>query len=163
MLGGSAAGKHSLFERFLYDKFRPIKNCIIGADFNTKKMNINGKDIKAQIWITSGNENYRPMLPFYLKGVDGIILVYDIIEENSFKEMKEWFEELKKHVDSKVIITLVGNKCDLESQRIISYETGKKFAEENNFFSFEETSAMNSINVEKVFNDILKKIVEKKL
>uniref|UniRef100_A0A914P1L5 Uncharacterized protein n=1 Tax=Panagrolaimus davidi TaxID=227884 RepID=A0A914P1L5_9BILA len=128
-----------------------------------KKVNINGKEIKAQNWTTSGNDKYRSMLPFYLKGADGIILVYDIICERSFKEMNEWFEELKKHVDRNVIIALVGNKCDLESRRFTAYETGKKFAEENNFFLFEETSAMNSINVEKVFNDILKKIVEEKL
>uniref|UniRef100_A0A914PRN9 Uncharacterized protein n=1 Tax=Panagrolaimus davidi TaxID=227884 RepID=A0A914PRN9_9BILA len=126
-------------------------------------MNINGKEIKAQIWATSGNENYRSMLPDFSKGANGIILVYDITDESSFKEMNEWFEELKKHVHTNVIIALVGNKCDLESLRGISYETGKKFAEENNFLTFEETSAMNSTNVEKVFNDILKKIIEQKL
>uniref|UniRef100_A0A914Z434 Uncharacterized protein n=1 Tax=Panagrolaimus superbus TaxID=310955 RepID=A0A914Z434_9BILA len=161
MFGSSGVGKYSIFERFIFDKYRPIKNCIIGAEFANKKIKIYENDeIQGQLWTTSGNERYRPLIKSYVKDAQGIILVYDITDKNSFDEMKLWFEELCKHVESKITLALIGNKNDLESSREISTDIGSKFAEEHQFLFFEETSALNSTNVEKVFVQIFKKIVE---
>nr|CDS21071.1 small GTP binding protein [Echinococcus granulosus] len=86
----------------------------------------------------------------YYRGAHGIILVYDVTSEESFRNLSLWMEEIKRHARSDVIKILVGNKSDLEDNRKIAYEQGAEFANLHGLHFF-ETSAKSSSQVEEAF------------
>lgn len=85
------------------------------------------------------------------------MLVYDITKRQSFDHIPRWLEELRAHADRNIVIILIGNKCDLESQRAVPTEDAKEFAQKEGLF-FLETSALESTNVEASFTTILTEI-----
>ena len=90
----------------------------------------------------------------------GIILVYSIDNEYTFNNIKNWINSINDYIDiSKTSIILVGNKKDLENERIISEEEGRKIAEDYNF-KFYETSAKTGENVNEIFQKLFEIIVK---
>ena len=75
------------------------------------------KSVKLNIWDTAGQERFKTITATYYKGSHGIILVYDITDRQTFNNIQFWLEEVKKHAGANVVKFIVGNKCDLESQR----------------------------------------------
>mmetsp|Transcript_11989 Transcript_11989/g.10586 ORF Transcript_11989/g.10586 Transcript_11989/m.10586 type:complete len:121 (-) Transcript_11989:43-405(-) len=92
---------------------------------------------------------------------DVVILVYDITSQYSFQGILGWINYLKK-IDFDVDTILIGNKADLEEQREISQEEGKKLAQENGFY-FLETSALTGVNVSETLTLATKLALLKKL
>lgn len=89
-------------------------------------MSIDGKLIKTQIWDTAGQERYRAITSAYYRGAVGALLVYDVTSRSSFEAVHRWLMELQSHASQKdMIISLIGNKTDLERQREVSTEEGK--------------------------------------
>jgi Ras-related protein Rab-11A len=84
----------------------------------------------------------------------GAFIVYDITNYNSFKSVSKWVQEVNEHVSSKVLLTLVGNKSDLRHLRAVTEDEAKKFADENNM-GFIETSALDAVNVQQAFKDLV--------
>ncbi|KAD6453425.1 hypothetical protein E3N88_08130 [Mikania micrantha] len=101
-------------------------------------------------WDTAGQERFRTITSSYYRGAHGIIVVYDVTDQESFNNVKQWLSEIDRYANENVNKLLVGNKCDLTSQKVVSYETGKAFADEIGI-PFLETSAKNSTNVEEAF------------
>mmetsp|Transcript_16807 Transcript_16807/g.18708 ORF Transcript_16807/g.18708 Transcript_16807/m.18708 type:complete len:120 (-) Transcript_16807:64-423(-) len=95
-------------------------------------------------------ERFRTITKTYYRGAQGYILVYDITNETSFKQVKYWLNEIKKNGNESVPKIIVGNKADLDSQRLVSLEDGQNFAKEMGI-PFMETSAKDDYNVESVF------------
>jgi Ras-related protein Rab-11A len=85
------------------------------------------------------------------------MLVYDITKPQTFEHIMRWLEELRGHADKNIVVILVGNKSDLVTQRVVSLEEAKEFAESENLF-FIETSALESTNVETAFLTVLTEI-----
>ncbi|KAL1561574.1 Ras-related protein RABA5e [Salvia divinorum] len=83
-----------------------------------------------------------------------VIVVYDITRRSTFDNVRLWLDELKTHSDTAVAKILVGNKLDLGNIREVSVEEGKKLAESEGLF-FVETSALDSTDVEKVFDSVI--------
>ena len=102
-------------------------------------------------------EKYRAITKTYFKGAHGIVLVYDINNEESFKSIDGWMEEIENHAPSTVSIVLCGNKCDLEGLRQVTTEEGKEIAKTYGI-QFNETSARNNINLEETFTNLTKDI-----
>jgi small GTP-binding protein len=124
-----------------------------------KNVEINGEKIKLQIWDTAGQERFRTITQSYYRSANAIIIVYDVSNQPSFDRLPDWLRELKQHINDKVITILVGNKCDLVSSREIPYAIGQAFADRHNM-KFVETSAKESENVEKIFNDIAEPLLK---
>lgn len=154
-IGDSGVGKTSIIKRFIDDTFCTQHMSTIGIDFKIKTIqnqNINDKKIKLQIWDTAGQERFRSITSAYYRGAMGIFLVYDITSEKSFDNIKIWLKSiLIENPDVKKII--VGNKCDLENKRIISYEKGKKEADDNGCL-FCEISAKENLNINTAFEEL---------
>ena len=90
----------------------------------------------------------------------GILLVYDITRPNSFDNLAKWLRTILEHSNSDVEKMILGNKCDMEEQRLISKERGESIAKENGI-PFLETSAKNNINVEEAFLQMSERILDK--
>jgi Ras-related protein Rab-1A len=160
LIGNSAIGKSSLLLRFSDNIFNESFLPTIGVDFKIRTFDLSAKTVKLQIWDTAGQERFKTITSSYYKGAHGIILVYDITDKQSFKDIENWLSEVEKYASESVVKLLVGNKCDLESQRQVTYEQGKEFADSLGV-KFIETSAKNSINVEKAFFTLAEEIKSK--
>lgn len=150
LIGNSAVGKSSLLLRFSDNIFNESFLPTIGVDFKIRTFELSGKTVKLQIWDTAGQERFKTITSSYYKGAHGIILTYDITDKQSFKDIENWLAEVEKFANENVIKLLVGNKSDLESQRQVTFNEGKEYADSLGI-QFIETSARSSTNVEKAF------------
>ncbi|KAG5028358.1 hypothetical protein JHK87_011872 [Glycine soja] len=106
--------------------------------------------IGVDFWDTAGQERFRTITSSYYRGAHGIIVVYDVTDQESFNNVKQWLNEIDRYASENVNKLLVGNKCDLTANKVVSYETAKAFADEIGI-PFMETSAKNATNVEQAF------------
>ncbi|KAK4745236.1 hypothetical protein SAY87_011548 [Trapa incisa] len=150
LIGDSGVGKSCLLLRFADDSYLESYISTIGVDFKIRTVEQDGKTIKLQIWDTAGQERFRTITSSYYRGAHGIIVVYDVTDQESFNNVKQWLSEIDRYASDNVNKLLVGNKCDLTAQKVVSYETAKAFADEIGI-PFLETSAKNSTNVEQAF------------
>ena len=97
----------------------------IGVDFKIRNNEVDGKTIKLQIWDTAGQERFKTITSSYYKGAHGIIVAYDITDRESFSAIQTWMSEVEKYASDNISRILVGNKCDLEGQRQVTFEEGQ--------------------------------------
>ncbi|KAE8681096.1 Ras-related protein RABA1f [Hibiscus syriacus] len=157
LIGDSGVGKSNLLSRFARNEFNLESKSTIGVEFATRSIRVDDKVIKAQIWDTAGQERYRAITSAYYRGAVGALLVYDVTRHITFENVERWLKELRNHTDSNIVIMLVGNKADLRHLRAVSMEDAKAFAEKENTY-FMETSALESLNVENAFTEVLTEI-----
>ncbi|WOL19261.1 Small GTPase superfamily [Canna indica] len=150
LIGDSGVGKSCLLLRFADDSYLDSYISTIGVDFKIRTVEQDGKTIKLQIWDTAGQERFRTITSSYYRGAHGIIVVYDVTDQDSFNNVKQWLNEIDRYASENVNKLLVGNKCDLTANKVVSYETAKAFADEIGI-PFLETSAKNATNVEQAF------------
>ncbi|KAL2558471.1 Ras-related protein RABD2a [Forsythia ovata] len=150
LIGDSGVGKSCLLLRFADDSYLDSYISTIGVDFKIRTVEQDGKTIKLQIWDTAGQERFRTITSSYYRGAHGIIIVYDVTDQESFNNVKQWLNEIDRYASESVNKLLVGNKCDLTDNRAVSYDTAKAFADEIGI-PFMETSAKNATNVEQAF------------
>ena len=156
LLGDTAVGKSCLAVRFVKNEFFAFQEPTIGAAFLTKNIGTGGNQIKLEIWDTAGQERYRSLAPMYYRGAVAAIVVYDITQKDTLNGAKGWIQELKKNVESCIII-LAANKFDLKEERTITKQEVEEYANINNIIHL-ETSAKSGHNVERVFNIISEKM-----
>ncbi|XP_043708038.1 ras-related protein RABA5c-like [Telopea speciosissima] len=157
IIGDSAVGKSNLLSRYARNEFSMHTKATIGVEFQTQSVDIDGKEVKAQIWDTAGQERFRAVTSAYYRGAVGALIVYDISRRTTFESVSRWLDELNTHSDTTVARMLVGNKCDLENIRDVNVEEGKSLAEAEGLF-FMETSALDSTNVIKAFEMVIREI-----
>ena len=158
IIGESGVGKTCLLLRFTEDSFTTTFLTTIGIDFKIKIINLEDKLIKLQIWDTAGQERFRTITKTYYKGAHGIILTYDVTDQDSFKNIRNWIKQIETNSQGRVKRVLVGNKCD-KPDRVVTEEEGKKLADDYSM-SFFETSAKTNKNVTEVFYHLTKEILK---
>ncbi|MFQ5979630.1 MAG: GTP-binding protein [Candidatus Heimdallarchaeota archaeon] len=163
LLGDGAVGKTSLRHRFMRNGFDDGYSMTIGADFATKTLEVDGKQIKFQIWDLAGQPQFSSIRPIYYRGSVGALLVYDISVPKSFHNALNWVTELwKNNGKGPVPFVLLGNKFDLRNKfpDAISSDQGKSLAEQLSEKTLEEgfeipyleTSAKTGRNVTQAFS-----------
>lgn len=150
LIGDSGVGKEQIMLRFADDTYTESYISTIGVDFKIRTIEIGGKSIKLQIWDTAGQERFRTITSSYYRGAHGIIVVYDVTDQASFSNVKQWLQEIDRYACENVNKLLVGNKCDLTTKKVVDFNTAKEFADGLGI-PFLETSAKNSTNVEDAF------------
>ncbi len=150
IIGDSSVGKSNLLLRYAHDKFNEDYQATIGVEFGAKNVEIKNKTFRIQIWDTAGQENFRSITRAYYKNSVCAIIVYDITNKESFNNIQNWIEDCKNQCPKTIFFVLVGNKNDLENERKVSFDEGKKFADSNNILFF-ESSAKTGNNVEDIF------------
>ncbi|KAF5908141.1 ras-related protein Rab-3D-like isoform X2, partial [Clarias magur] len=150
IIGNSSVGKTSFLFRYADDSFTSAFVSTVGIDFKVKTVFRNNKRIKLQIWDTAGQERYRTITTAYYRGAMGFLLMYDITNQDSYSAVQDWATQIKTYSWDNAQVILVGNKSDLEDDRIIPTEDSKRLADELGF-QFFEASAKDNINVKQVF------------
>ncbi|KAL1479683.1 hypothetical protein MTO96_051655 [Rhipicephalus appendiculatus] len=150
LIGDSGVGKSCLLLRFADDTYTESYISTIGVDFKIRTIELEGKTIKLQIWDTAGQERFRTITSSYYRGAHGIIVAYDVTDQESFNNVKQWLQEIDRYACENVNKLLVGNKCDLTTKKVVDYTTAKEFADQLGI-PFLETSAKNATNVEQAF------------
>ena len=159
IIGDSGVGKSSILLQFVENTFTDNFISTIGIDFRVRTIVIDGKRIKLQVWDTGGQDRFKTITKAYYRGAMGIILVYDVTDETSLLNIKEWIDDIKTSITSDTTsdIVIVANKCDLDNKMAVDYTKGKALAEEYGM-KFFKTSAKDSTSVENVFLTIAKDI-----
>ena len=157
ILGDSSVGKTSLLLQYADGYFPTVYVATIGVEYKIKPININGTNLNLQIWDTAGQERFRSITQNFMKGADGIIYVYDITNKQSFDNLRTWIRESEETTEGfKKII--VGNKSDLEAERIVQKESLKKFCDDRHLTGL-EASAKSGTNVKEIFENLTKMII----
>ncbi|BBN12064.1 hypothetical protein Mp_5g17050 [Marchantia polymorpha subsp. ruderalis] len=111
LIGDSGVGKSCLLLRFSDDSFTTSFITIIGIDFKIRTIELDGKRIKLQIWDTARQERFRTITTAYYRGAMGILLVYDVTDESSFNNIRNWIRNIEQHASDNVNKILVGRRA----------------------------------------------------
>lgn len=160
VIGDTGVGKSCLLLQFTDHRFQPEHDLTIGVEFGARMVTIDGKEHKLQIWDTAGQEAFRSITRSYYRGAAGALLVYDITRRETFNHLASWLNDVRQYSSSNMVITLVGNKSDMNAERKVTKEEGEAFATENGLY-FMEASAKTAENVEAIFIETARHIYEK--
>ena len=149
LLGDTTVGKTAFFRRFFLNEFTSSFTSTFGINELSKYILIEDKKFKIQIWDTAGQERFKSIPQKYYEKADGIILIYDITNEESFNNINRWIKDIRKNSSENIIIYLLGNKVDLINERKIKVEQGRKIAFEQKM-KFCEISCKWDLNVSDV-------------
>ncbi|KAG2682804.1 hypothetical protein I3843_10G001700 [Carya illinoinensis] len=160
LIGDSGVGKSSLLVSFISNSVEDLSPTI-GVDFKIKLLTAGGKRLKLTIWDTAGQERFRTLTNSYYRGAQGIILVYDVTRRDTFTNLSDvWAKEVELYSTNQGCIKmLVGNKVDIDSERVVSREEGIALSKELGCL-FLECSAKTRENVEQCFEELALKIME---
>ena len=161
LVGESLVGKTSIIERFINDKFYEQKTCTVSPNFSIQNIEFDeyDKTLQFQIWDTAGQERFKNITASYYRGGNGVLVVYDITDRDSFENLNSWLIEIEKNANKNVYKLLIGNKSDLEEKRKVTYQEGKDFATSNGM-QFMETSAKTASKVQEAFELLTQEIIK---
>ncbi len=161
IIGDTEVGKSSLLLQFTERQFNNAHEMTIGVEMGNRSVKVNGSNVKLEIWDTAGQESYLSITRSYYRGSDGCLLVYDICNRTSFESLSMWLSEARQNSNNpNLVILMIGNKADLESDRQVSKKEAIEFASANGL-SFMELSAKNHDAVELAFLQTAESIADK--
>ena len=160
LIGDHHLGKTSIIYRYVYDTFELSgPTATIGYDFLFKKIIIKDKIISLQIMDLTGGEVFWSLKINHYKGAYGVLFVFDITDRESFLDVENRIIDCHNFGNDYAIKVLVGSKCDLDYQRKVNFEEAVLFAKKHGI-KYYETSAKEGINIDKVFFELSKNIIE---
>ena len=160
LIGDSGVGKTNILLRYVKNEFKEELKSTVGAEFSTKLIALPSNTVKIQIWDTAGQERFRSITSTYYKGAKGALVVFDLTKESSLNNTAKWLTDFKAKSDENSMCILVGNKSDLNEERVVTKETAQKKAEELGLPYF-ETSAKNGEFVEDAFLALVNSVIDK--
>lgn len=158
MIGDSGAGKTCLLENFQNTKFKRNATHTIGVEFGAKVLEVGGKRVKLQIWDTAGQERFKAVTRSYYRGAAGCVIVYDISNRSSFDHVDGWVTGAREMGPEGMVLLLVGNKCDLQEEREVSFVEGARAALSHKAL-FLETSALTGDGVREAFSKMARTVL----
>lgn len=163
LLGDAAVGKTSLINQFVENTFQEDYKPTLGANIIRKDVILEELNAKVRliVWDLAGQEKYNVVRSLYYQGCVGALLVYDVTRIVTFENIvSKWLNDFKKYVKREGVYLLLGNKSDLNEQRVVQTSDGNKLAEKINASKFIETSAKFGENVDNAFKTLVYQILE---
>jgi len=160
MIGDSGVGKSCLLKRFSTNEFNDTYISTIGVDFEIQTLDIDGKIVKLQIWDTAGQERFHNITTSYYRGAHCIMLVYDVTNSDSFRNLNRWMGQIKNYASKGTQFLIVGNKADLQgSPTRVDFDDACDYAkltseEVDKDVDVIETSAKSGYQVNQAFSKL---------
>ena len=155
ILGSSKVGKTSIINRYFNHEFKENMLSTIGIDFKTKYFKFDDKKVKFNYIDTAGQEKFRAISVNYMKGTNGVILVFDITNKDSFDLIKRWIEDINENAEPNIPKILIGNKLDMSNNRQVSKDDAEELTNDLGCKYF-ECSAKTGENVNEALDEIAK-------
>lgn len=158
IVGAVSVGKTSLVNRIHYNQFEEDYQPTIGAGYVPYKTTYDGKDVELQIWDTAGMERYRSLGPIYYRDAVACLIVYDLTDNESAKDVDGWLQSFRMTVKSGAYVVVAGNKADLDN-KVVPVEQMQSWCEKNGFDHF-ITSAKDGTGVSELFQKMVETLVK---
>ncbi|KAM9772389.1 EF-hand calcium-binding domain-containing protein 4B isoform X2 [Syngnathus typhle] len=159
LVGNSSVGKTSLLRSFCEGHFHPSTTATVGIDFSVKTLTLNNMQIAMQLWDTAGQERYRSITKQFFRKADGVVVMYDVTLEESFKAVRPWLANVKDAAGEGVQILVLGNKMDMDGDREVSFKEAERLAQESKVM-FYEVSAYTGKNVTESLTHLARVLME---
>jgi Ras-related protein Rab-1A len=156
LLGDSQVGKTCLLSKLKGDQMPTSHIPTIGIDVKMCTFHYRDRTIKVQVWDTAGQEKLRTIPKMYYAHSEGFVLVYDITDADTFRNIGYWVEQIRAYKEDAMKL-LIGNKSDLESLRRVSTVKGQELADKIGV-DFIETSALTGDNVNEACSNLAAKL-----
>ncbi|MFX1498678.1 MAG: Rab family GTPase [Promethearchaeota archaeon] len=175
IVGGPSAGKTCLFNRFCFNSFNFDTSMTIGINFHSINLKINHQDridksgenyINNSIFDFGGQDRFKPLIPKFLSGANGALLVFDLVNQNTFAQLDFWNNQLIEHANgSNIPKILVGSKFDLVEntprEEIVPVALINDFVVKKGIDAFYKTSSLENYNVVEVFKKLSNLMLKK--
>jgi small GTP-binding protein len=112
--------------------------------------------LRLHIWDTGGAEKFKTIAPLYYRGAHAALLVYSIVDENSFRSLDDWLKQLDDHSNiPKMVKIVIGNKSDVDrTERRVELKNAKQYAESKGLEFFETSAVVNDGSINDVFQKL---------
>ena len=163
IIGDSTVGKTSILSRYANGTFNSSYLATVGLDNFTKDELIDNKMVRIKIWDTAGQERYKSLTKGFFRNAQGIMIVYDVTNSETFENLKYWIQSIKTQMESeidKIPVIIIGNKVDSE-EREIKIEEAQLFSKNQNYPYF-ETSAKTGLNIDDTIRFLVSEVINKK-
>ena len=160
IIGDSTVGKTSILSRFTNGIFNSNYLATVGLDSFTKDEIIDDKTVRIKIWDTAGQERYKSLTKGFFRNAEGVMLVYDVTNSETYENLKFWLQSIKNNTSpdmGEIPIILIGNKIDCED-REVKHEEAENFWKEQGYPYF-ETSAKTGENIDNTIKYLVKKVI----
>lgn len=155
VVGDYGVGKTSFINQFVEKTFYETQPATIGIDFKTKIVKIHNHKTKVQLWDTVGQEKYNSVATSLLAKANGIILMFDVTNYDSFSNLHTWIEMINDKCD-KANILIVGNKSDLTERKCVS---AGDMTRAHSDYHYKEVSAKTGSGIHEAIKDMLKLVL----
>lgn len=161
ILGDGRVGKTSLALRYVHNVFSEKQMATIQASFLTKRLTVDGQVVSLCIWDTAGQERFHALGPIYYRDADAALLVYDLLDKDSFDRVQSWVRELKKMASKNIVLSIAGNKSDMAKSLHGNMQDAEMYAESIGATHF-VTSAKLNAGIEETFMDIARRVMQQR-
>ena len=159
LIGDSTVGKTCFLTRYFKNQFNEAFLSTIGIDKEIKHVKVGNDSYKMTLWDTAGQERFKTLPKKYYQNADGVLLLFDVTNEDTFNNVSKWMKDIKdnanKAVNSEsgkeleIALYLIGNKIDKSDERVISKELAETQAKSLGMKYFEVSCKIN-LNVTEV-------------
>jgi small GTP-binding protein len=163
VIGDSMVGKTSLLYRFTNGTFDAHYLATVGLDNFTKDEIINNKKVRIKIWDTAGQEKFQSLTKGFFRNAQGIMIVFDVSNIETYDNIKYWAQSIKTHMGSeieKIPVIIIGNKMDLK-ERKINKNDAEIYSTTELGYPYFETSAKTGENVDNTVKYLVKEVLKK--
>ena len=120
-----------MLTRYSEDEFLGQK-ATIGIDFKLRQLEVDGRHVKLQIWDTAGQEKFRTITRAYYRGATGVLIIYDVTDEKSFRDVNNWYESVDENTSPGTVVVLCANKCDIKEESSVESAAEEEIENQRN-------------------------------
>ena len=165
LIGDPEVGKTSIRRKYMGKSFRADYLKTLGADFAAQKVNVEGESVLLTIWDLAGQSIFHGMRSSFYHGCKCALVVFDVTNPQTLENCYKWAEEAANYAKGSLKeIYLIGNKIDLEEDRLVKHDgiqaTADLFKQTFKFpIEVYETSALTGENIIELFENMSRRLI----
>ena len=161
LLGESGVGKTCIINRYINNVYNNSTPSTLGTAFSVKEIKKGNIKYNVNVWDTTGQEKYHSVTNLFINGSNIVILVYAITSDTSFKGLDYWYNSLKEKLEGEnYILAIIGSKCDLAEEEVVSEEEGKNYAKSKKAFFKLVSAKEDPEGINKLFDSLLDELIK---